>query len=382
MDRERFESERAGKVVQVGRGEASYWAFAPAPLPRTLTLPATAQMALSRADRALGKLDGLGLLLPNPHLLARPYLRREAVASTRIEGTQSSLGEVLAAEEQLDHAPRSADVQEVLNYISALEHGIERLRELPLSNRLLREMHAQLLAGVRGEERTPGEFRRSQNWIGGSGPSDAVFVPPPPDHLPDGLTDFERFMHEEVEIPLLVRCALLHYQFETIHPFLDGNGRLGRLLVVFYLIEQGALTEPLLYVSSYLERHRDTYVDHLQAVRERGDYESWIAFFLEAVATQAESAITTAHALIGLASEFRERLHRIRARGHALEVADKLIGSPFVSAPRLSEQLGITRAGAQYVLSSLERAEVIERADSPGRVTLYVARDVLRLLQD
>jgi Fic family protein len=338
-------------------------------------------MALSRADQALGKLDGLGLLLPNPHLLARPYLRREAVASTRIEGTQSSLGEVLAAEEQHETAVRSADVQEVLNYIRALEHGIQRLHSLPLSNRLLREMHADLLVGVRGEERTPGEFRRSQNWIGGTGPSDAVFVPPPPERLPETLTDFERFVHEPVDIPLLVRCALLHYQFETIHPFLDGNGRLGRLLVAFHLIQQGALAEPLLYVSPYLERHRDRYVEHLQAVREQGDYESWVAFFLDAVAAQAESAVSTAQALTELVGEFRNRLKRIRARGQAVAVAERLIGFPYVSAPRLAMELGITRTGAQYVIASLERAGIVARAPSQSRTALYVAPDVLRLLE-
>src|SRR5579872_4522294 len=218
MDPARYQASDAGRAIRVGTGEAAYWAFSPAPIPRSIALSAEVVYELSEADRALGALAGLGGRLPNPHLLIQPYLRREAVASTRIEGTQSSLSDVMSIEAQ--QRPESPDQREVLNYVRAFERGLVELERLPLSNRLIRAMHAELLAGVRGEEQTPGEFRRSQNWIQGRGPADAFFVPPPPDLVPDALADFERFLIEPVRLPVLVRCALLHYQFETIHPFL------------------------------------------------------------------------------------------------------------------------------------------------------------------
>jgi len=306
-------------------------------------------------------------------------MRREAVASTRIEGTQSSISEVLSAEAQL--LPETPNLREVFNYVRALELGLTELRALPLSNRLIRGMHAELLRGVRGHERTPGEFRTTPNWIGGRGPDDAVFVPPPPEILPDALSDFEEFLHEESGLPILVRCALLHYQFETIHPFLDGNGRLGRLLVVFYLVERGVLREPLLYLSAFLERNRSEYVQRLQAVRERGEYEEWVQFFLRAVAAQATAAIETAESLIRLGVDFKDRLRRIRARGQAIDAAESLIGNPYVSAPRLAEALGVSRQGGGYIISSLRKAGILDRTPLKHRPTLYVAREVLDILE-
>ena len=380
MRADQFQSRRAGQLVKAQRGtSAEFLAFHPAPVPRELNLTSELILALSEADQALGRLAGLGGQLPNPHILIRPYLRREAIASTRIEGTQSTLGEVLSAEAQL--LPETADVREVLNYVRSLELGLQRLKVLPLSNRLLREMHSELMRGVRGAERTPGEFRTSPNWIGGRGPNDAVFVPPTPDLLPDALADLEGYLHEDPPLPILVRSALIHYQFETIHPFLDGNGRLGRLLIVFYLVDRGALREPLLYLSAYLERHREEYVDRLQAVRELGDYEGWVTFFLRAVATQAAAAIQTFEGLLRLGVEFRERLRRIRARGQAVDAAEGLIGNPYVSAPRLAETLGLTRQGGQYVISTLERAGILESAVGDSRPVLYLANEVLELLQ-
>jgi Fic family protein len=346
---------------------------------RDVQLSQATVFELSEADRAVGALAGLGARLQNPHLLIRPYLRREAVASTRIEGTQSSLSDVLSAEAQL--RVETEDQREVLNYVRALEHGLRRLPTLPLSKRLIREMHAELLAGVRGEERTPGEFRRSQNWIGGTNPSNALFVPPPVDLLEDALDDFEAFLHQDLRIPLLVRCALVHFQFETIHPFLDGNGRLGRLLIVFYLIERGVISQPLLYLSAYFERNRDEYVGALQGVRERGDMDNWISFFLRGVTVQANSAIDAADALLRLREEFRGRLRQARARGQAADAADALIGNPFVSVPQLAQLLGLTRQGAQYVISSLERAGIVESVPGETRPALHVAREVLDVLQ-
>lgn len=379
MDPDRFQSERAGRLLRVGRGEALFHAFDPAPVPRELDLDANLVLALSEADQALGLLTGVGGRLPNPHVLIQPYLRREAVASTRIEGTQSSLSDVLSAEAQ--HLPETPDRREVLNYVRALELGLRRLPDFPLSNRLIRDMHAELLRGVRGQERTPGAFRTSPNWIGGRGPSDAVFVPPPPERVQDAMSDLERYFHEDPPLPVLVRCALIHYQFETIHPFLDGNGRLGRLLIVFYLMHRRVLRQPLLYVSAYLERHREEYVDRLQKVRERGEYEEWVTFFLRAVASQARGAVETADALLELAATFRERLRRIRARGQAIDAAEGLIANPYVTAPLLAEELGISRQGALYVLATLERAGITEPVPGARRPTLHVAREVLDALQ-
>ena len=375
----KFRSDRAGRALRVGQGEAAYYAFAPKPIPRELALPGDVVLALSDADQGLGRLIGIGGRLPNPHVLIQPYLRREAVASTRIEGTQSSLSDVLIAEAQ--HLPETPDQREVFNYVRALERGLTSLKDLPLSNRLIRQMHAEILRGVRGQERTPGEFRTSPNWIGGRGPSDAPFVPPLPELVPDAMSDLERYLHEDPRLPILVRCALLHYQFETIHPFLDGNGRLGRLLVVFYLVERGVLREPLLYLSGYLERNRQEYVDRLQAVREEGAYEQWILFFLQAVAAQANAAVETADALLRLSATFRERLRGIRARGQAIDAAEGLIANPYVSAPRLAESLGITRQGGQYVLATLAKAGILEPVPGDRRPALFVAREILEVLQ-
>lgn len=379
MDPARYVAPDVGQPIRVGQGDAAYWAFAPRPISREVALSAATVFELSEADRAVGALAGLGVRLPNPHRLIRPYLRREAVASTRIEGTQSSLSDVLSAEAQL--RVETEDQREVLNYVRALEHGLRRLPALPLSKRLIREMHAELLAGVRGEERTPGEFRRSQNWIGGTNPSNALFVPPPVELLEDALDDFEAFLHQDLRVPLLVRCALVHFQFETIHPFLDGNGRLGRLLIVFYLIERGVLTQPLLYLSAYFERNRDQYVGALQGVRERGEMDNWISFFLRGVTVQANSAIDAADALLRLREDFRGRLRQARARGQAADAADALIGNPFVTVPQLVQTLGVTRQGAQYVISSLERAGIVESVPGETRPALHVAREVLDVLQ-
>jgi Fic family protein len=242
-------------------------------------------------------------------------------------------------------------------------------------------MHAELMRGVRGQESTPGEFRRSQDWIGGTNPSDALFVPPPADLLENALDDFEAFLHEDLQMPLLVRCALAHFQFETIHPFLDGNGRLGRLLIVFYLIERGVLTQPLLYLSDYFERNRDDYLNGLQSVREQGDLDGRISFFLRGVAVQARGALESADALLRLRDEFRERLRQARARGQAIDAAEALIGNPFVTVPQLARLLGVSRQGAQYVIATLQRAGIVVPVAGDLRPALFVARDVLEVLQ-
>ena len=258
-------------------GKWGFYSFVPSPIPRRLQLDGDTVLALSRADTAIGRLAGAGRLLPNPHLLVNPYMTREAVASSGIEGTQTSVSEVLEANATGQSLPDS-DVREVQNYIAALTEGLRRLAEIPLCLRLLREVHAVLLRGVRGQERQPGEFRTSPNWIGSptDTPDNATFVPPLPDDMWRSLDDLEQFLNEHVPLPVLIRCALLHYQFETIHPFLDGNGRLGRLLAVFYLVQQEVLPQPLLCLSPYFEDHRSEYYQRIQAVREQGRIQEWL----------------------------------------------------------------------------------------------------------
>jgi Fic family protein len=334
---------------------------------------------LSDADRAIGRLAGAGRLLPNPHLLVNAYVRREAVASSRIEGTQATLSEVFEAE-SAGRVP-SEDIQEVANYIKAMQQGLQRLGALPISRRLLEEIHAVLLADVRGYERSPGETRRSPNWIGSpdNSPTTAIFVPPPYEDMEAGLADWERFVHEDMRMPPLIRCALLHYQFETLHPFLDGNGRLGRLLIIFFLISQGHLPSPLLYVSTYFEEHKGEYYDRLQAVRERAEIDEWLQFFLGAVTTQANDAVWRAEELIDRREDYRRRLHGSRSRAH--ELVDQLFENPFITTAMARKQLDITAQGATNLLRQLEQLGIVEPAPRvAGRSLRWVARDVYETL--
>ncbi|MGI8754695.1 MAG: Fic family protein, partial [Acidimicrobiales bacterium] len=333
-------------------GTHRYVAFFPAPLPRRLELSSSTVRLLTEAESALGRLAGVGQLIPNPHLLIQPYLLREALASTRIEGTEASMTDLY--EFGASGGAPSADIEEVLNYIAAIEWGLGQLDTLPISVRLLREMHGRLLAGVRGRDRRPGELRTSQNWIGGSGSSieNARFVPPPPDALGDLLSDWERFANDEVEFPLLVQDALLHYQFETLHPFLDGNGRLGRLMIVFFLIARGRLPAPLLYLSSYLERDRERYYEALQAPRESGDIEPWIKLFLEAVQTQAADAVLRAQRIL----ELRERYRAAASSSPSTNLtalADLIFERPILTARLVMDRLKVSRPTAISLLRQL-----------------------------
>src|SRR6266513_2337002 len=302
---------RAGQTVAQASG---YLAYIPARLPPepALALDAETIDLLSRADQALGRLEGIATptILPNPNLFVGMYVRKEALVSSQIEGIDSTLDEVIRFEE--GEAPaegkRLHDTAEVVNYVRALNYGIRRLADLPLSLRLIREIHAELMRGVSGDAKAPGELRKTQNWIGAHGANlaNATFIPPPVPDMTEALDNFEKFLHERKEhperapLPAIIECALAHFQFETIHPFVDGNGRLGRLLIVFYLIERQVLGQPLLYLSAYFERNRDEYVSALQGVRERGEVDRWISFFLRAVATQARSAVDSADALFRL----------------------------------------------------------------------------------
>jgi Fic family protein len=358
-------------------GRQGYVAYFPAAIPRTLELPGAAVRLLAEAESALGQLAGVGRLLPNPDLLIRPYLLREALSSTRIEGTQASLAEVL--ETEAGGETPNADVEEVVNYVEAMWWGLERLRELPISTRLICEMHRVLMAGVRGRERSPGALRTSQNWIGSAGSTieTAEFVPPPPEELAALLADWERFAHEEPEMPLLVQDALLHSQFETIHPFLDGNGRLGRLLLVFFLVTRGRLPAPLLYLSAYLEQRRQDYYDGLQAIRESGDPLPWIELFLAAVETQATDAVQRAQRILELREGYRE-IAATQATPNALGLVDLLCENPVVTTRSVEAALGVSRPTALRLLKRMEDHGVLEEIGAGARgQRRYIARQLM-----
>lgn len=374
-----FRCPSAGQVILVASG---YTAFIPAPLPPELVYDAELVLTLSRADTALSELAGLGRQLPNPHLLISPYLRREAVLSSRIEGTRTSLSELLLNEmEEGVVGPNHADVHEVRNYVTALEYGIERLRDLPLSLRLVRELHEQLMSGVRGDQATPGEFRRSQNWIGpaGSTPSSAPYVPPPPEQMMEALAQWELFLHERDKYPDLIQCALIHEQFEAIHPFLDGNGRVGRLLITLFLIERGRLSQPLLYLSAYIEKHRQDYYDLLQRVRTDGDWNSWLHFFLAGVTETAQAAIHQASQLMDLRESFRSRL---RDKAKALVLLDQLFVNPYITITRAMDVLQSSDPTARKVVALLQDHGMLEEITGRSWRRVYLAAPILHALED
>jgi Fic family protein len=359
---ERQVNSRAGQFVRQAQGHV---AFEPAPLPPAppVRFDGALLTALSRADQALGRLDGTAGTLPNPDLFVAMYVRQEAVLSSQIEGTQASLTDVLAFEADEDGSSEG-DVEEVVNYVAAMNHGLRRLQEFPLSLRLIREIHERLMRGVRGQERQPGEFRNTQNWIGGSGSTlaTATFVPPPPRVMQEALASLENFLHEP-GLPRLVHAALAHAQFETIHPFLDGNGRVGRLLITFLLCHGGVLSRPLLYLSHYLKRHRQEYYDRLQAVRVHGRWEEWLLFFLQGVAEVAVEAQTTAGKILALRELHRSQLaSEGRASGNLLHALDRLFEHPVITVRTLERDLDVSYATANNVLTRLLELGLIEES--------------------
>ena len=381
MDPADFQAPEFGHVRRRAGDGAALWYYEPAPLPRDLDLDPATIDALSEADAAVGQLHGLGRLVRAPELLIGPYVRREAVASSRIEGTEASLSDLLQAE-AAGGSRADDDVAEVERYVAATYRGLELVRALPLSQRLVCELHAVLLDSVRGANRLPGQFRRSPVWVGSTtdSPDTAVFVPPLPELVPDLFTDWERFVNEPSRRPL-VQAALMHYQFETIHPFLDGNGRIGRLLIVLLLVESGRLPAPLLYLSGYLESHRREYYDRLHAVRERGEVQEWLQFFLTAVRRQADDAITRATALIDLREQWLAVASSSRARLPA--VVDLLLANPYVTVGRVQRVLDVTNQGARNLVKEAERRGWIRAlaATGPAGRTYWVADRVLDVLQ-
>jgi Fic family protein len=376
---------RAGRYIRQATG---YRAFIPAPLPPVPPVQITGeiQRLLSEADRALGRLDGSIQTLPNPDLFVFMYVRKEAVLSSQIEGTQSSLNDLLAAEASILSPDQPKDVDEVVNYVRAMNYGLKRLQELPLSVRLIREIHGELLREVRGSHLTPGELRRSQNWIGPGGCTlmDAAFVPPPPEEVPAALGELERFLQAPTDLPSLLQIGLAHVLFETIHPFLDGNGRVGRLLITFYLCERGILQKPVLYLSHYFKKHRAAYYDHLQAVRDTGDWERWLIFFLCGVIEVSAQATETARRILALREDHRgavtTRLARAAANGH--RVLEHLYERPIVSVADIQTLLGTTYPAASNVVNRLATLGILREITGYRRNRLFRYESYIQLFSE
>lgn len=379
------ESTRAGSYIRQPTG---YSAFVPKPLPPEPPLQYDGELLslLSQADHALGGLDGATTVLPNPDLFVMMYVSKEAVLSSQIEGTQASLTDVLELEANVLRPNAPKDAGEVTNYIKALNHGIQRLHDLPVSMRLIREIHEILMRNTRGKDKDPGELRRSQNWIGaeGCGLNAAKFVPPAPDDMKLALADLEKFLHEPAPWPVLVQVGLAHAQFETIHPFLDGNGRVGRLLVTFLLLERGRLNRPLLYISHYFKQNRTEYYDRLQAVRDKGQWEEWIKFFLRGVATVATDATDVARKIILLREEQRERIQMLggRTASNALRLHEKLFSVPYITVKSTAGLLDCNYATANAMVKHLESVGILTNAWHRQRNRVYTHFEYLRLFQE
>jgi len=339
--------------------------------------------AISSADRALSELAGAAHTLPNPYLLINPFVRREAVYSSRIEGTQASFSDLLLFEASEEKESRTTDVKEVRNYVVAMEYGLERLKTLPVSLRLIRELHEKLMNRVRGQERTPGEFRRSQNWIGPPGCTlmDAKYVPPPEPEMQTCLNDLEKYLHASPEVPPLLRLCFIHYQFEAIHPFLDGNGRVGRLIITLLLCEWKILSQPLLYLSAHLEKNRSAYYEGLLAVSQRGAWENWAKFFLEGVEQQSRDALKRVLLLQSLASDFRTKLHATKESATALRLAEILFSSPIITVGGAAKKLGVTFATANLHISRFVYKGILRKATWRSRNRIFEAPEIMRIAQ-
>ena len=360
--------ELRGRNVSIG-GERE--AFVPAQLPPTIEYSEELAALLSQANRSLGWLDGIGELIPNSSLLVMPYIRIEAASSSRIEGTQTSLEELLISEAEESSEPEG-QAREVVNYVVAMRQGLERLKELPVSNRLVKEAHATLLTGVRGENATPGDFRRAQVYVG-------PYTPPPPNLVEPLMAEWELFVAQPPrDMPVLVQCAVMHYQFEAIHPFLDGNGRIGRFLITLLLCERRLLAQPLLYLSAHLEAHRSQYYRCLFEVSDSGDWTGWLRFFLNAVLLQAEQAVTCCREIVGLREKLRQRISDATRSANALSLLDLLFTNPYATVPRTARRLGVTSQTARNLFSLLTDLDIVEEtASTMGHARLYRAKTLL-----
>jgi len=374
--------DRAGKFVTQPAG---YKAFVPKPLPPSprIQYDEELQSLLSTADRSLARLDGITTVLPNPDLFIAMYVKKEALLSSQIEGTQASLEGVLEFEADLIPKENLDEIKEVINYVRALNHGIERLKELPMSLRLIKEIHKILLEGTRGEHRNPGQFRRSQNWIGPSGfpLSEAIFVPPPPDLVIPAMGELEKFLHQESNIPPLVKIGLIHAQFETIHPFLDGNGRIGRLLITFYLFWKEILSKPLLYLSFYLKKKRPEYYDLLMKVRIDGAWEEWIKFFLKGISDTSEEAAKSAREIIQLKDKLMAELYKSSiASIYAVRLIDLLFETPLISIKEVIVKLNISKEAANELVNKFEKIDILKEITGKQRYKKYSFKQYIEII--
>lgn len=374
-----FGKNKSGDLIKTPKG---YWAFSPYPLPPNLipTWELTAEISL--ADRALSELAGVARTLPNPHLLISPFIRREAVLSSRIEGTQASLSDLFFFEAS-NPVHSTQDIREVVNYIHALEYGLKRLVDLPICTRLFREMHERLMDGVRGDHLTPGEFRTSQNWIGRPGCSlmEATYVPPPVEEMSAAMGDLEKFINGNSELPPLVRMALVHYQFEAIHPFLDGNGRIGRLMLTLLLCSEKLLPQPLLYLSAYFERHRTEYYDGLLQVSQQGRWLPWIIFFLRGVAIQSRDAIRRSSLLMDLQKQYRDILFAQRNTVLAQQLMESLFSSPAITTAQATKRLNCTTRSAQQTIDKLIEHGILVETTGKQRNRVYMASEIAAIVE-
>lgn len=379
MDRKSFKTDG---WVEIVRTMDKIEACVPRPLPPQIHFDPPLIGGLSAADRALGQLAGITRALPNPRLLIHSFISREAVLSSKIEGTKTKLSDLFLFEVNPEHEEEMPDVREVANYVRAIDRGLERLRQIPLSLNLIRELHGILLADVRGADRRPGEFRTCQNWIGsGRNIADAIYVPPPHDRLPGLLGAFERFVNTPTDLPLLVRLAMIHYQFEAIHPFEDGNGRVGRLLISLLLDSERALPHPVLYLSAYFDRHRSEYYEHLLHVGQRGAWAEWIAFFLRGVADQAIDAVERAQQLVALRGRWAQLCQTARTSALLLKLLDCLFRNPYVSLASAAALLQVRPQSAQNNIDQLIGHGILAEITGHRRNRVYAAKEILRILE-
>ena len=381
MNQEEFRSSTAGKCIRT-ISRHPYWAYVPNPLPPKITVDWELANLLSKADSKLGELSGTGQLLPNPNLLIRPFMRREAVTSSRIENTQSGLEDLFLFEADETESPPVSDVKEVINYVRAMEYGIKRLPELPISSRLIFETHEILMEEVRGEGATPGLLRTSQNWIGRPGCTltDATYVPPPIPEMQQCFSDLEKYIHSNAKEPALIQCALVHYQFEAIHPFLDGNGRIGRLLITFMLLEKKLLSQPLLYLSDFFERHRDEYYELLLNISQKGDWKTWLTFFLNGVRQQSEDALSTIQKLLNLQSEYRALGTGRKVPKSVNPLIDYLFARPIISVSALSKAWEMPFPTVQRGVDYLIEKGILKEITRRSRNRLFVAREIFNII--
>jgi len=380
MEHTDFTKHKAGYCI---KNTSGHWSFVPNDLPPKIEVNWKLASLLSEADRRLSELAGIARTLPNPHLLIGPFTRREAVLSSKIEGTLASISDLMSYEALGLVRSEKSDVREVANYVNALEYGLDRLKELPISLRLLKEIHQRLMQNVRGDSLAPGEFRKIQNWIGPPGCKieDATFVPPPINEMKQALGTLEKYIHETTELPPLVRMALIHYQFEAIHPFIDGNGRVGRLLITLLLCADGLMPQPLLYLSAFFERHRAEYYKLLLEVSQDGNWIGWLSFFLRGVAEQSSDAIARAILLQELAGKLRERLQDTHSSATLLKLADHLFFRPYVSAAYVARVMKVSLPSATKNIDKLVGEGILEEITGRQRKRIYVAKEIMEIVE-